>query len=175
MPATSDFPLQNLPFGVFSRKTADPCKLRVWGDKDKAHKKSKNKKGKSKKAAGAFGEDCPKSVGVRIGDFVLDLRRLAAVGFFGAADSPLADALSRDTLNTFMGLSSASWSEVRARVTELLSKDNESLQGSPVSGIIVGAGVYLTDWCVWLEIPQASAGSRGGGDYAFAGRHRRLH
>jgi fumarylacetoacetase len=133
--SSSDFPLQNLPFGVFSRKTADPCELRKWGQK-KPSKKERVKHGKKTKSV-TFGDDTPKSVGVRIGDFILDLRRLSALGFFGKPKSALAHALSQETLNAFMGLTQAEWSSVRASVTELLSADNDSLQGSTVR--VVGA------------------------------------
>jgi fumarylacetoacetase len=133
--SSSDFPLQNLPYGVFSRKTADPCELRRWSQKKQDAKKDAKKKGKKGKKGKSvtFGDDAPKSIGVRIGDFVLDLRRLAALGFFGKAASPLAHALAQETLNAFMALTQTEWSAVRAKVTELLSADNDSLQGSTVS------------------------------------------
>ena len=45
-----DFPLENLPYGVFSRKFHDPCKLR-WKKGDKMR----------------FDGEGEKSIGVRIG------------------------------------------------------------------------------------------------------------
>jgi fumarylacetoacetase len=72
-----------------------------------------------------------KSIGVRIGDFVLDIRRLAAIGAFGKQKSELVKALQQDTLNAFMALSTSDWSSVRTRVTELLKEENVSLQQSP--------------------------------------------
>jgi hypothetical protein len=45
-----DFPIENLPYGVFSRKFSDPCKLK-WKKKDKVR----------------FDGAGEKSIGVRIG------------------------------------------------------------------------------------------------------------
>lgn len=49
-----DFPIENLPYGVFSRKFADPCKLK-WKKKDKVR----------------FDGVGEKSIGVRIGGMEL--------------------------------------------------------------------------------------------------------
>ncbi len=175
--SSSDFPLQNLPFGVFSRKTADPCELRGWAQK-KLSKKERKKKGKKAKTV-KFDDDTPKSIGVRIGDFVLDLRRLAALGFFGKKSSPLAQALSQESLNAFMGLTQAEWSAVRASVTELLSADNDSLQGSTVSASLCHALSLLCSFLTCLRVPaevsEAPAAAGRGDDHASAGGDWRLH
>ena len=49
-------------------------------------------------------------VGVRIGDWVLDLTQALDTGVFG-----------EPSLNAFMAQGRARWSEVRARITELLT------------------------------------------------------
>ncbi|MBM0237986.1 fumarylacetoacetase [Micromonospora sp. ATA32] len=55
-------------------------------------------------------------IGVRIGDFVLDLAGAEAAGLVLAAG-----ALGRPTLNEFMALGRPQWTAVRQRVTELLT------------------------------------------------------
>ena len=89
----SDFPIQNLPYGVFTSK-----------------------------------DGLAPRVGVAIGDFVLDLWELEQdcrlplrnVGVFSAS-----------TLNPFMALGPKSWSETRARISELLRHDNPELRDNP--------------------------------------------
>jgi fumarylacetoacetase len=72
----SDFPVTNLPFGVFSD------------------------------GAG------PARVGVAIGEYVLDVARLA---------TPYADVLERPALNGFLALGPTAWADLRSRLTELLT------------------------------------------------------
>ncbi|MFI7523023.1 fumarylacetoacetase [Micromonospora globbae] len=55
-------------------------------------------------------------IGVRIGDFVLDLAGAEAAGLVLAAG-----ALGRPTLNAFMALGRPQWTAVRQRLTELLT------------------------------------------------------
>ena len=81
VPPGSDFPIENLPYGVF-----DP------GD-------------------GA-------RLGVAIGEHILDLRA-AGKGLPGSA----ADALAETTLNPFLALGRAAWSEAREAITAILSGD----------------------------------------------------
>nr|QLJ98252.1 fumarylacetoacetase [Micromonospora carbonacea] len=57
-------------------------------------------------------------VGVRIGEFVLDLAAAEAAGLVLAAG-----ALGRPTLNAFLALGRPQWTAVRQRVTELLTDD----------------------------------------------------
>eukprot|EP01091_Cochliopodium_minus_P016739 TRINITY_DN635_c0_g1_i1.p1 TRINITY_DN635_c0_g1~~TRINITY_DN635_c0_g1_i1.p1 ORF type:complete len:421 (-),score=126.87 TRINITY_DN635_c0_g1_i1:31-1293(-) len=92
------FPIQNLPYGVFRR--------------------NKNEKA---------------SIGVRIANQILDLRRAYEEGLF--KEQKVADSFEQETLNKFMSLGKTVWSEVRKRITELLSdsnatiRDNKELQG----------------------------------------------
>lgn len=82
----SDFPVQNLPFGVFRRSVAD-----AW------------------------------SVGVAIGDRVLDLRALGA--------SPVVDKAvfgawtAAEDVNALMNEGSSRWQEVRETLSDLLQSD----------------------------------------------------
>jgi hypothetical protein len=82
----------------------------------------KGKKGKKVK----FESGALKSIGVRIGDFVLDLNRLSLLGAFGKGAT--AKALQAHTLNEFMSLTPVEWSKVRVIITDLLVESNESLQ-----------------------------------------------
>src|SRR5712691_353688 len=74
----NDFPIQNLPFGVFSAGTT--------------------------------------SVGVAIGNRILDLRRCRAAGLLPAE---LAEACASETLNALMALGHDAWHSLRDRLTEL--------------------------------------------------------
>lgn len=97
----SDFPIQNLPYGVFESPA------------DKQH-----------------------HIGVAIGAHILDLHVLTSAGWFDRA--PLfkekASAFLQTTLNQFMGLGKAHWSEARAFIGRVLSseeaflRDNEELR-----------------------------------------------
>jgi fumarylacetoacetase len=82
--ARADFPIQNLPFGVFRE-----------GDEDAAR------------------------IGVAIGDRVLDITALRAGLFDGDAREAI-EACAEPTLNAFMALGPASWSALRARLSNLL-------------------------------------------------------
>jgi fumarylacetoacetase len=112
----SDFPIQNLPYGVFSAK-----------------------------------DGLAPRVGVAIGDFVLDLWELEQdcrlpvrnVGVFSAS-----------TLNPFMALGPKLWSEVRARISELLRYDNPELRDNPT--LRERALVPMAD--VKLQMPIAVSG-----------------
>ena len=101
-----DFPIQNLPFGVFTT---------------------------------AY---CPDAhVGVAIGDFILDLAQLAKAGLLNLAQPQVLCAAS---LNGFIELGAASWSEVRTRLSALLRVDNPQLRDR-------------TDLHEQLLIPQSAA------------------
>lgn len=91
--ADSDFPLQNLPYGVFSRPD----------------------------------EDGPR-VGVRIGEFVLDLRILEERGLF--EHTPLGErrVFAEKSLNAFMALGRDVWRPVREQIAKLLSADEPTLR-----------------------------------------------
>ena len=82
-----DFPIQNLPFGVFRRA----------------------------------GTSVPGSVGVAIGDQILDLRAaLGALRLTGEA----AEACNAASLNRLMGLGRAHWSGLRREISALLALDS---------------------------------------------------
>jgi fumarylacetoacetase len=59
-----------------------------------------------------------RQVGARIGDQVLDLGRLAAVGVAGL--EPWAPALGADRLNPFLAAGPDAWRQVREALTELV-------------------------------------------------------
>eukprot|EP00164_Ancoracysta_twista_P003406 GFYU01004546.1.p1 GENE.GFYU01004546.1~~GFYU01004546.1.p1 ORF type:complete len:439 (-),score=134.35 GFYU01004546.1:50-1303(-) len=91
--ANCDFPIQNLPYGVF-------CK------------------------------DGKNTIGVAIGDQILDLSVIADAGLFdGPVLKEKAKAVfGQSVLNDFMGMGKAAWSEARATITKLLSADNATLR-----------------------------------------------
>jgi fumarylacetoacetase len=79
----AEFPIQNLPFGMFSPEGSD------------------------------------RRAGVAIGDRILDLRAIAAMGFLSAA---AAEALGGATLNGLMGLPADDRKQLRRRLSALLSE-----------------------------------------------------
>jgi fumarylacetoacetase len=83
----TDFPIQNLPFGVFRR-------------------------------AGS-GEDFRGAVA--IGDQVLDLEALAALGVVSGSAADALDECTKSTLNDFMALGADAWSTLRLALSRLLS------------------------------------------------------
>lgn len=83
----NDFPIQNLPFGVFRR-----------GDDDR--------------------------VGVAIGDQIVDIHRLKALGLFTGEALAAARACAGPTLNPFMAMGPKSWSALRAALSSLLRQDS---------------------------------------------------
>ncbi|XP_028678497.2 fumarylacetoacetase [Erpetoichthys calabaricus] len=88
----SDFPIQNLPYGVFS--TPDNPRHRI---------------------------------GIAIGDQILDLSVIKTL-FTGPLLSQHQDVFDKPTLNAFMGLGHAAWSEVRSVLQKLLSADEPTLR-----------------------------------------------
>ncbi|MGD8451136.1 MAG: fumarylacetoacetase [Phycisphaerae bacterium] len=91
--ADSDFPIQNLPYGVFRRQT-----------------------------------DQVPHAGVRIGDFVLDLKRLEHDGLFRGLLGADERLFAEPSLNRFMAQGVEVWSDVRAAISELLRADNPTLR-----------------------------------------------
>ncbi|HMF53115.1 MAG TPA: fumarylacetoacetase [Edaphobacter sp.] len=81
----SDFPIQNLPYGVFRYQ------------------------GKT-------------SIGVAIGDQILDLRACADAGLFAGLPAEIHDACREERLNALMSLGTAAWSGLRGEVTALLEE-----------------------------------------------------
>lgn len=101
------FPLQNLPYGVFSADNGAP------------------------------------RVGVAIGDQVLDLSVLDDAGLLPAATK---GAFAAPNLNRFIALGKPVWTETRARLTALLSADDQALAGNAdlrAKALLPMAGVAL--------------------------------
>jgi len=95
-PPDSDFPIQNLPYGVFYRN-ADSSKR--------------------------------PTIGVAIGDQVLDLAAVAKAGLLeGPALKGHTEVFFEGTLNAFMGLGKPAWSEARKTIGRLLSADEPRLR-----------------------------------------------
>jgi fumarylacetoacetase len=113
----SDFPIQNLPYGVFST-AATPT---------------------------------PR-VGVAIGDHVLDLAVLESEGLIDLA--PAFDVFAQASLNAFMALGPKVWSRTRARISEILRRDNPQLRDNKM--LRAGALVPMAD--ARLHLPIAVAG-----------------
>jgi fumarylacetoacetase len=95
----TDFPIQNLPYGVFVRNGGRP------------------------------------TIGVAIGDQILDLSVIARHGLFsGPLLSNRSDVFRETSLNAFMSLGRPFWKEARATIQNLLSadvpilRDNHQLQ-----------------------------------------------
>src|SRR3984885_3563340 len=80
----SDFPLQNLPYGVFRH-------------------------------------DGETSIGVAIGDQILNLKACAGQGILRSLPDPIVNAFRAEALNPFMALGPEAWTALRRRVTELLN------------------------------------------------------
>jgi fumarylacetoacetase len=88
----ADFPVQNLPYGIFSPAGADP------------------------------------RPGAAIGDFIVDLRGLAAKGLLGGA---LAAVLHEPTLNALLALPLERRRTLRQRLSQLLSDDGHRAAVEP--------------------------------------------
>lgn len=91
IPADSDFPIQNIPFGIFSNK----------GN--------------------------PKRVGVAIGSYVLDLAALFDLGYFDLKKYHRSQFES-DSLNALMRLGKKLNTELRERISHLLSTETDELK-----------------------------------------------
>jgi len=96
----ADFPIQNLPFGVFHRRD----------DED------------------------PPSVGVAIGDQILNLTACHDEGWFTGVAERAAEACAVPVLNRFMELGRAPWAELRRQVSELLSAGSAAHRANPRLG-----------------------------------------
>jgi len=98
----SDFPIQNLPFGIFS-----PPK-EVIAKHDKA-------------------KDILPRVGVAIGEYVLDLLELKKTGVFNALKFD-TNVFAKSSLNDFISLGKKTTTAVRARISKLLEERNPELR-----------------------------------------------
>jgi len=89
----SDFPLQNLPYGVFRH-------------------------------------DGQASIGIAIGDQILNLKACADQGHLRPLSDSIVNALRADALNPFMALGAEAWKVSRRHVTEILSMQKSGTQSS---------------------------------------------
>ena len=99
--ASSDFPIQNLPFGIFSRKNSQ--------DPTSSH-------GGEKRA------------GVAIGESIVDLSELFAHKLLNDCGLPEQNVFLQPTLNGFIALGRPVWRAVRSRISELLTDSNATLR-----------------------------------------------
>jgi len=95
----TDFPIQNLPFGVFARAA----------DRDE------------------HGAGEP-TVGVAIGDRVIDLAALAESGLLDDAGTELSEIFDWWSLNPLLWEGPSTWRAVRRRLSALLREDNGELR-----------------------------------------------
>jgi fumarylacetoacetase len=72
---------------------------------------------------GVFRYNGKTSIGVAIGDMILDLRGCAHSGLFSELPPDTTDACSAPTLNILMSLGWRSWSAMRNRITALLKEE----------------------------------------------------
>ena len=96
----TDFPLQNLPYGVFQH-------------------------------AGQT------SIGVAIGDQVLELRACAEQGLLSELPSDVAAACAQNSLNDLMGFRAEIWSALRKRLTSLLAESADSATQARVKPFLI--------------------------------------
>ncbi|MEM7163232.1 MAG: fumarylacetoacetase [Bacteroidota bacterium] len=94
VPENSDFPIQNIPFGIF--KT----------------------------------EDSEARVGTAIGDKILDLKALSAMGYLRDLNYEASD-YSSSTLNPILKRGKSELRKLRDRLSDLLNKENQELQSNP--------------------------------------------
>jgi fumarylacetoacetase len=115
--ADSEFPIQNLPFGIFQTATS------------------------------------PKRVGVRIGDFVLDLSQMAQFGYFADLSFAVTD-FNQDFLNPMMRHGKLATRALRNHIAELLSIENTTFQHNssqhqaliPVAEVTMALPVQIGDY-----------------------------
>jgi fumarylacetoacetase len=89
LPEKSDFPLINIPFGIFSTDTE------------------------------------PARAGTRIGDFIVDLHKLAEMKLFEGMGLP-SGIFNHTVLNPFISLGRPVWRSVRSRIIDLFAEENRS-------------------------------------------------
>jgi fumarylacetoacetase len=81
------------------------------------------------------------SIGIAIGDEILDLRTCASEGLLKGLPSPLVDACTAQVLNPLMGLGPQAWSGLRREVQSLLAEDNaDSGLQSRIEGMLIPMG-----------------------------------
>ena len=115
VPEGSDFPIQNLPFGIFKTSYSDA------------------------------------RVGVRIGDYVLDMSVVHNLGYLGELSFSLSD-FSSCFLNDLMKKGKMASRELRNRISELLQSDNFEMQEKadqvliPIEDVIMQMPVQIGDY-----------------------------
>ncbi len=102
VPAGCDFPIQNLPLGVFSRPEA--------GSDERSEEDP----------------DDPR-IGIAIGEHILDLPQTIEEGLLDLPES-IASDLTLGALNEFMAAGREAWTALRRAVSDLLRKDNPKLR-----------------------------------------------
>jgi len=129
--ADADFPIQNLPFGVFRRRPAGGARgaegAEAFGPGGGAVVGSASDGGIRDDVA-----EEPFRGGVALGDQVLDLaspelRALSSGGVVAKASDVVAAALAacgEPTLNSFLSLGPTAWSALRAFLSEVLRADS---------------------------------------------------
>jgi len=101
------------------------------------------------------GEEHPQ-VGVRIGDWVLDLKVLEHGGFFRETALGEAHVFCKWALNKFLAQGSAAWSSARARIVELLRNDNPTLRDDAALRDKALVPVENVELCLPVEIGDYS-------------------
>jgi len=105
----TDFPIENLPYGVFERGVDTGGMTAINA-----------------------------SIGVAIGDQILDLRACSAAGLLDDLSTETVTACVSDSLNALMALGPDHWTPLRRRITEILeagSADAQHLEALLVSRI----------------------------------------
>src|SRR5919107_445597 len=96
----ADFPIQNLPYGIFRRARAEE----------------------------------PPRVGIAIGDQILDVTAVHALGGLTGTAAFAARACATPTLNALMTLGPEHWSALRSQVSTLVGSDSPLYRSDPHIG-----------------------------------------
>jgi fumarylacetoacetase len=86
---------------------------------------------------GVFRHGGRKSIGVAIGDQILDLGACASEGLLAAVPSALVDACTAQALNPIMALGSQAWSSLRREIQLLLAESVDSRLRGRVATMLV--------------------------------------
>jgi fumarylacetoacetase len=113
----SDFPIQNLPYGVFQRKNSPE----------------------------------ERSIGIAIGDHVLDLRACRVFGFLDGLSEDVRTACNSTTLNALMSLGNVVQSTLRRQIFDLLlesSRESESVRRAlvPMTSVVMHLPATIGDY-----------------------------
>lgn len=115
VPSGSDFPIQNLPFGIFKMNQLAP------------------------------------RVGVRIGDFVLDLKTLFVLGYLENLPFELAD-FDAEYLNPMMKRGKQASRDLRNRISKLLDTNHRDLQQNEHHVAQVLVPIEQVEMCMPIQI-----------------------